>query len=48
MEAAPMRGRPIVAISAGEPAGIGPELIALLDRHHREHRSRLARRRRRP
>ena len=31
-----MRELPIIAVSAGEPAGIGPELIALLDRHHRE------------
>jgi len=32
-----MRGLPTIAVSAGEPAGIGPELIALLDKHHREH-----------
>ena len=31
-----MREPPTIAVSAGEPAGIGPELIALLDLHHRE------------
>ena len=31
-----MRGPPTIAVSAGEPAGIGPELIALLDLYHRE------------
>jgi 4-hydroxythreonine-4-phosphate dehydrogenase len=31
-----MRGPPTIAVSAGEPAGIGPELIALLELHHRE------------
>jgi 4-hydroxythreonine-4-phosphate dehydrogenase len=31
-----MRGRPIIAVTAGEPAGIGPELVALLALRHRE------------
>ena len=31
-----MRGRVVIAVTAGEPAGIGPELIALLALRHRE------------
>ena len=31
-----MRGRPVIAVTAGEPAGIGPELVALLALRHRE------------
>ncbi len=30
-------GRPTIAITAGEPAGIGPELVAMLAARHREH-----------
>ena len=32
-----MRGRAVIAVTAGEPAGIGPELVALLALRHREH-----------
>jgi 4-hydroxy-L-threonine phosphate dehydrogenase PdxA len=31
-----MSGGPTIAITAGEPAGIGPELVALLASRHRE------------
>lgn len=31
-----MTGRPAIAITVGEPAGIGPELVAMLARRHRE------------
>jgi len=31
-----MRERAVIAVTAGEPAGIGPELIALLSVRHRE------------
>ena len=31
-----MRGRAVIAVTAGEPAGIGPELVALLALCHRE------------
>ena len=31
-----MAGNSTIAITAGEPAGIGPELVALLAARHRE------------
>jgi 4-hydroxythreonine-4-phosphate dehydrogenase len=31
-----MNARPLVAVTVGEPAGIGPELVAMLSRRHRE------------
>ena len=30
-----MHDHPVIAITVGEPAGIGPELVALLGEHHR-------------
>lgn len=32
-----MSDRPVIAITAGEPAGIGPELVARVAQTHREH-----------
>jgi 4-hydroxythreonine-4-phosphate dehydrogenase len=32
-----MSERPTIAITAGEPAGIGPEIVAMLAARHREH-----------